>query len=163
MSTTKSTSADQSDLLLWIAGGTIAADEAKPLQRPSPMLGELMNDWETTPWEEQAYWRAAGLEEKLVTPSQVLDCGNGEITIANITIREHDGHRYEHLSFEDVIVNSSNVGTVRVGLALGQERLYGAYAPSAKYRWLPLANAWACSARAGSGTPTRRARRSRSA
>ena len=67
---------------------------------------------------------AAGLEEKLVTPSQVLDCGNGEITIANITIREHDGHRYDFLSFEDVIVNSSNVGTVRVGLALGQERFH---------------------------------------
>ena len=67
---------------------------------------------------------AAGLEEGLVTPSQVLDCGNGEITIANITIREHDGHRYQMLSFEDVIVNSSNVGTVRVGLALGQDRFH---------------------------------------
>jgi cell division protein FtsI (penicillin-binding protein 3) len=65
---------------------------------------------------------AAGLEEHVVTPSQVLDCGNGEITVANITIREHDGHRYQLLSFEDVIVNSSNVGTVRVGLGLGQER-----------------------------------------
>jgi cell division protein FtsI (penicillin-binding protein 3) len=67
---------------------------------------------------------AAGLEERVVTPSQVLDCGNGEITIANITIREHDGKRYELLSFEDVIVNSSNVGTARVGLALGQERFH---------------------------------------
>ena len=65
---------------------------------------------------------AAGLEERVVTPSQFLDCGNGEITVANITIREHDGKRYQLLSFEDVIVSSSNVGTVRVGLALGQER-----------------------------------------
>jgi cell division protein FtsI/penicillin-binding protein 2 len=47
---------------------------------------------------------AAGLEEHLVTPSQVVDCGNGSITIANITINEHDGHRYGLLSFEDVIV-----------------------------------------------------------
>jgi len=67
---------------------------------------------------------AAGLEEHLVTPSQVIDCGNGSITIGNITITEHDGHRYNLLSFEDVIVNSSNVGTVRVGLALGQHRFY---------------------------------------
>ncbi len=65
---------------------------------------------------------AAGLEEGVVTPSQVLDCGNGEITIANVTIGEHDGHRYQMLSFEDVIVNSSNVGAARVGLALGSER-----------------------------------------
>ncbi len=67
---------------------------------------------------------AAGLEEHLVTPSQIIDCGNGSITIANITISEHDGHRYGLMSFEDVIVNSSNVGTVRVGLALGQTRFY---------------------------------------
>jgi cell division protein FtsI (penicillin-binding protein 3) len=67
---------------------------------------------------------AAGLDERIVTPSQFLDCGNGEITIANITIHEHDGHRYNLLSFEDVIVNSSNVGTARVGLALGQARFH---------------------------------------
>ncbi|HVG24245.1 MAG TPA: penicillin-binding transpeptidase domain-containing protein [Thermoanaerobaculia bacterium] len=67
---------------------------------------------------------AAGLEERLVTPSQFLDCGNGAITIGNITIHEHDGHQYGMLSFEDVIVNSSNVGTVRVGLSLGQQRMY---------------------------------------
>ncbi|MEA2491013.1 MAG: hypothetical protein QOH21_2805 [Acidobacteriota bacterium] len=67
---------------------------------------------------------AAGLEERLVTPSQMIDCGNGALTIGNITINEHDGHRYQMLSFEDVIVNSSNVGTARVGLALGQQRFY---------------------------------------
>ena len=67
---------------------------------------------------------AAGLEERLVTPSQVVDCADGQITIGNITIREHDGHRYGLLSFEDVMVQSSNVGTVRVGLALGQQRFY---------------------------------------
>ena len=67
---------------------------------------------------------AAGLEERLVTPSQMLDCGDGAITIADITIGEHDDHRYGMLSFEDVIVKSSNVGTARVGLALGNERFH---------------------------------------
>ena len=67
---------------------------------------------------------AAGLEEGIVTPSQILDCGDGEIQVANITIGEHDNHRYGLMSFEDVIVNSSNVGTVRVGLQLGQQRMY---------------------------------------
>ncbi len=27
------------------------------LLETSPLLGQLMNDWESTPWEEQAYWR----------------------------------------------------------------------------------------------------------
>jgi len=67
---------------------------------------------------------AAGLEERIVTPSQIVDCGNGEIRIANVTIGEHEDHRYGLMSFEDVIVHSSNVGTVRVGLALGQERFH---------------------------------------
>ena len=67
---------------------------------------------------------AAGLEEQLVTPSQIIDCGNGAIQVANITITEHDNHRYGLMSFEDVIVNSSNVGAVRVGLQLGQQRMY---------------------------------------
>lgn len=67
---------------------------------------------------------AAGLEDHLVTPSQIVDCANGSITIGNITISEHDGHRYGLISFEDVIVNSSNVGAARIGLALGQARFY---------------------------------------
>lgn len=67
---------------------------------------------------------AAGLEERIVTPSQMLDCGNGMLTIANITIHEHDGHQYDRLSFEDVMVHSSNVGSARVGLALGNRRFY---------------------------------------
>lgn len=66
---------------------------------------------------------AAGLEERLVTPSQVIDTGDGTVTIANVTISEHDNKRYGLMSFEDVIVNSSNVGTVRVALALGSRRL----------------------------------------
>ena len=37
---------------------------------------------------------AAGLEEQIVTPSQMLDCGDGEIQVANIRIGEHDNHRY---------------------------------------------------------------------
>lgn len=67
---------------------------------------------------------SAGLEEGVVTPSQILDCGNGSIQIANVEIHEHGGNRYGLLTFEDVMVHSSNVGAVRVGLALGQDRFY---------------------------------------
>lgn len=67
---------------------------------------------------------AAGLEEGLVTPSQIVDCGDGAITVANVTIREHDDHRYGLMSFQDVIAQSSNVGTVRVALSLGPRRLH---------------------------------------
>jgi cell division protein FtsI (penicillin-binding protein 3) len=68
---------------------------------------------------------AAALEEGLVTPSQVIDCSGGSIEIsANKRIREHDGLVFGLISFEEVMAKSSNVGTVRVGLSLGQQRMY---------------------------------------
>jgi cell division protein FtsI (penicillin-binding protein 3) len=67
---------------------------------------------------------SAGLEEGVVTPSQIIDCGNGEIDIANTAIHEHGGTRYGLMSFEDVMVHSSNVGAIRVGLGVGAGRFY---------------------------------------
>ncbi len=67
---------------------------------------------------------SAGLEEGVVTPSQILDCGDGFIQIGNTQIHEHGHSRYGLITFEDVMVHSSNVGAIRVGLALGQDRFY---------------------------------------
>src|SRR5205807_7171926 len=67
---------------------------------------------------------SAGLEEGTVTPSQIIDCGDGAIQIGNTVIHEHGGNRYGLISFEDVMVHSSNVGAVRVGLAVGPNRFY---------------------------------------
>nr|MDP9360207.1 penicillin-binding transpeptidase domain-containing protein [Acidobacteriota bacterium] len=67
---------------------------------------------------------SAGLEEGIVTPSQILDCGDGFIQIGNTQIHEHGHNRYGLITFEDVMVHSSNVGAIRVGLALGQDRFY---------------------------------------
>jgi cell division protein FtsI (penicillin-binding protein 3) len=67
---------------------------------------------------------AIGLDEGRVSPSQIIDCQDGAIQIANKTIREHGGHRFGLLSFEDVLANSSNVGTIKVGLAIGPDRFH---------------------------------------
>jgi cell division protein FtsI (penicillin-binding protein 3) len=67
---------------------------------------------------------SAGLEEGVVTPSQILDCGNGSIQIGNTEIHEHGHNAYGLITFEEAMVHSSNVGAIRVGLALGQERFY---------------------------------------
>jgi len=67
---------------------------------------------------------SAGLEEGMVTPSQIIDCGNGSIEIANVSIHEHGHNAYGLMPFEDVIVHSSNVGTIKVGLAVGPQRFY---------------------------------------
>ena len=67
---------------------------------------------------------SAGLEEGLVTPSQIVDCGNGAIQIGNVEIHESGGAKYGLMSFEEVMMHSSNVGTIRVGLSLGEDRFY---------------------------------------
>ncbi|MDQ6802185.1 MAG: penicillin-binding transpeptidase domain-containing protein [Acidobacteriota bacterium] len=67
---------------------------------------------------------SAGLEEGVITPSQILDCGNGAIQIGNVQIHEHGGNRYGMMSFEDVMLHSSNVGTIRVAVSLGDDRFY---------------------------------------
>ena len=67
---------------------------------------------------------AAGLEEGIVTPSQMIDCGDGFIRVANVDIHEHGGNRFGVISFRDVLAHSSNVGMVRIALSLGERRLY---------------------------------------
>ncbi len=67
---------------------------------------------------------SAGLEEGVVTPSQIIDCADGYIQIGSTQIHEHGHNRYGLITFEEVMTHSSNVGAIRVGLALGQDRFY---------------------------------------
>ena len=64
---------------------------------------------------------SAALEEKVVTPNEVIDVSAGMIRFGSRVI--DDMHRYAPLSFTDVIVKSSNVGAIKVGLKLGPERM----------------------------------------
>ena len=67
---------------------------------------------------------AAALEGGIVTPTDLIDCNPGYITIpGRQPITEASRRNYGVLSFEDVIVKSSNVGAIRVGLRTGVERL----------------------------------------
>lgn len=65
---------------------------------------------------------SAALETKKVSLTDTFDCSEGAIHIAGKTIRDH--HRYEILSFPEVIINSSNVGTIQVGMRVGDKDLY---------------------------------------
>ncbi len=64
---------------------------------------------------------SAALEEGLITPDDPIDVSAGLIRFGSRQI--DDVHRYGVLSFTDVIVKSSNVGAIKVGLKLGPERL----------------------------------------
>ena len=64
---------------------------------------------------------SAAIEERLFDPSDLIDCAPGYITFPGRVIR--DVHTYGALTFEDVIVKSSNVGAIKAGLKIGPERL----------------------------------------
>ncbi|MDI6727477.1 MAG: penicillin-binding protein 2 [Thermodesulfovibrionales bacterium] len=64
----------------------------------------------------------AALEEGIVNPDTKFDCSAGYIEVGGKRIK--DDHRHGVLSFKEVIQKSSNVGTIKIGLNLGRERLY---------------------------------------
>jgi cell division protein FtsI (penicillin-binding protein 3) len=64
---------------------------------------------------------AAALEEGLTNPNEMIDCLNGSIMLFNRRIRDHNP--YGLLSVRQIIQNSSNVGTIRLALRVGEERL----------------------------------------
>ncbi|MDA1183913.1 MAG: penicillin-binding protein [Acidobacteria bacterium] len=64
---------------------------------------------------------SAALEENVVEPNAPIDVSAGEIRFGRRVI--NDDHRSGILSFTDVIVHSSNVGAIKVGLQVGRERL----------------------------------------
>ena len=64
---------------------------------------------------------AAAFEERVVDRDEVFDVSAGSIRVGRDRIP--DFHPYGHLSFTDVIVKSSNVGAILVGLRLGPERM----------------------------------------
>ena len=64
---------------------------------------------------------SAALEEALIGPEDLIDVSAGMIRFGSRQI--DDVHRYGVLSFSKVIIKSSNVGAIKVGLRLGPERL----------------------------------------
>ncbi|MBN2317653.1 MAG: PASTA domain-containing protein [Acidobacteria bacterium] len=66
----------------------------------------------------------AALEAGLIRPDDVIDCENGSITLAGHVFRDHK--QYGKLTFNEILEHSSNVGAVKLGLRLAQQRLYEA-------------------------------------
>lgn len=65
---------------------------------------------------------SAALEEKLTRPDELIDCQMGKIMIGRHTI--HDWKRFGVLSVADVLAHSSDVGAIKLGLRLGDDRFY---------------------------------------
>lgn len=66
---------------------------------------------------------SAALEAGVFTPGEMINTSPGVIRFGSRVIDEAKGHNYGVLSFADVIVKSSNVGAIKIGLRVGPERM----------------------------------------
>jgi cell division protein FtsI (penicillin-binding protein 3) len=68
---------------------------------------------------------SAAIEEKVMPIDTMIDTNPGIIKIVGRPrpVTEYEHHNYGVLSFTDVLVRSSNVGAIKIGLRVGTERL----------------------------------------
>jgi cell division protein FtsI (penicillin-binding protein 3) len=67
---------------------------------------------------------AGALAAGVVAPSQRIDCEDGAMQVAEHTLR--DTHRYGELTPAEILAHSSNIGTAKIGAALGRAGLFRA-------------------------------------
>jgi cell division protein FtsI (penicillin-binding protein 3) len=65
---------------------------------------------------------AGALRAGAMRADERVNCEGGALQVAEYTI--HDTHKWDVLSLGEVLAYSSNIGTAKVGLALGRARLY---------------------------------------
>ena len=65
---------------------------------------------------------AAALEEKAVLPTQEFECENGRWKVAGSFINDHEPQG--RLTVPQILERSSNIGTAKIGLKLGADRMY---------------------------------------
>lgn len=65
---------------------------------------------------------AAALEEKVMTPGSMIYGENGQMAIASTVIHDHE--KMGWMSFAQMIQKSSNIGAAKVGMALGEWRVF---------------------------------------
>ena len=107
--------------------GDVLAVAIRPTFNPNTFAAakkdEVRNRVVTDPFEPGSTFKiimaAAALEEGLVKPEERIFGEWGSITIAKTTIKDWKKHGW--MTFEEVLQQSSNVGSIKVGMRLGSE------------------------------------------
>ena len=70
----------------------------------------------------KAFTVAGALAAGVVGPSQRIDCEGGTLQVGEFPIR--DTHRWDELTPAEILAYSSNIGTAKIGAALGRPGLF---------------------------------------
>jgi cell division protein FtsI (penicillin-binding protein 3) len=64
----------------------------------------------------------AALQENLISPEEMLDCGGGVLEVGGRSFR--DSHCTKSISYNEAMAVSSNIGAIKTGLRLGKDKFY---------------------------------------
>jgi len=65
---------------------------------------------------------AGALAAGAIAPEQLIDCEHGAMRVAEYTI--HDSHPWDVMTPAQILARSSNIGTAKIGVALGRPGLF---------------------------------------
>ena len=65
---------------------------------------------------------SGALNDHVVTLTDTFDCEHGHFAYAGKILHDHDSHGM--LSTEEIITHSSNIGAAKIGIKLGEEKLF---------------------------------------
>lgn len=95
-----------------------AANPAK--NRLNPIIGSVFEPGSIF----KPFVIAAALEQNAVEARTVFHCENGAWRMPGTTRVLHDAHGYGRLTVSKILVKSSNIGTAKIALELGKDKLY---------------------------------------
>lgn len=111
--------------------GEILAAAVAPLFNPNVFQKYSPEQWRNRPVTDcyepgstmKAFLLAAVLENHIVSPQTMIDCGDGELEVGGKVI--HDTKKNGILSVSQIVTKSSNIGAVKLGQRLGYKSFTG--------------------------------------
>lgn len=93
--------------------------DAAPLEaRRNVMITDIMEPGSTF----KVVVVGGALNDEVVTLEDVFDCERGRFSYAGRIL--HDHHPYDRLTVREIVTKSSNIGAAKIGMRLGEARLY---------------------------------------
>jgi cell division protein FtsI (penicillin-binding protein 3) len=98
-----------------------APGKAKPA---SARLNHAINDQQEPGSTFKTVTVAGAFEDGVVQLTDMIGLDNGEFHYGGFILHDHDAKRVPAMTVKDVIAKSSNIGTAKIAIKMGRERIY---------------------------------------
>ena len=93
-------------------------DSAKPEEMKNRAIFDMVEPGSTF----KIVVASAALTERVVSQKSIIYCENGAFSYGGRILRDH--HGYGQMSVHDILMKSSNIGSAKMALMLGDEKFY---------------------------------------